>query len=178
MAGLEAPERVTLGAWPNDKLRVPAVVGTAKNRLIHDNRNDLAAWTEKHNRYSTVEARRQSSERIRCRQIGLLRGLIHPPVGISRQRFVYARLPLTCRAVSNFLRIYIVNLGFLDGWPGLAHAGLWAFGFFLLTDAKMIELETGDGESARSRHPKCDPLQQVGPGGVEQSTSMLDEARV
>ncbi|MFH0806286.1 MAG: glycosyltransferase family 2 protein [Candidatus Brennerbacteria bacterium] len=103
--------------------------------FVDENRKGLAAWTEKHNDFSTREARARSaetqSETILGGQAGRKRWF--------KQNF-YGRLPLFCRAFIYFCYRYFFRLGFLDGIPGLIFHFLQGFWHQFLTDAKEYEM--------------------------------------
>jgi glycosyltransferase involved in cell wall biosynthesis len=85
--------------------------------LEHHSYRDLDDYLGKSNRYTTLLARQR-----------LARGDRFSPVGAA------LRLPW------GFGRRYLLQLGFLDGWPGFAHAALSAYYDFLKV-AKLRDLE-------------------------------------
>lgn len=101
------------------------------------NLNGIGWWTEKHNRYATLEA------------IETLRG--QPTVaGLAlnarTKRFIkqhfYLHLPVGLRAALYFAYRYFLQLGFLDGWPGIVFATLQAGWYRFLVDVKVYELQS------------------------------------
>lgn len=81
----------------------------------------VAAWFERHNSYSTMEAARLYEERsARLRMpAGSLRD---PSVRRRLAKHLFYRLPM--RPWIAFLGLYVVRGGFLDGWPGLQYCRL------------------------------------------------------
>jgi glycosyltransferase involved in cell wall biosynthesis len=81
----------------------------------------VAAWFERHNSYSTMEAARLCEERSVRLRVGV--GSLQDPA--ARRRFakqLFYRLPM--RPWMAFLGLYVVRGGFLDGWPGLQYCRL------------------------------------------------------
>lgn len=104
------------------------------------NLNSLSWWTEKHNRYATLEA----IEVIRAEHgAALASGLRSQNQLLYRHRLrllIYAHLPLGARALAYFVYRYIILLGFLDGWQGLAFHGLQGGWYRFLVDLKVLEM--------------------------------------
>lgn len=102
--------------------------------------DSLDNWTERHNRWASLEAAEQLA--------GDATGRIRPKITgnpIERKRFLrlafYGRAPLLLRPFFLFLFDYIVRLGFLDGRPGLIFHVLQRFWFRFLVDAKIYEMK-------------------------------------
>jgi glycosyltransferase involved in cell wall biosynthesis len=100
-------------------------VARLRHELDHHAYPTIAAWVEKHNRYSSWEA--EQYERF-------LREPVSPGIGRGKRlkrrlKKVYLRLPL--RPLVRFVYAYFVRLGFLDGFPGLVFCTLLAFYDFL-----------------------------------------------
>ena len=91
--------------WSDDlvheKVLYAVTPGTLSGDLLHDSADDLAAYLDRQNRYTTLAAR-QAYEL--GRSSGVLRLLFSPVV--------------------RFFKFYVLRLGFLDGAPGAAMA--WA----------------------------------------------------
>jgi hypothetical protein len=85
--------------------------------LEHHSYRDLADYLGKSNEYTTLLAKQR-----------LERGDRFSPVGAA------LRLPW------GFGKRYLLQLGFLDGWPGFAHAALSAYYDFLKV-AKLKDLQ-------------------------------------
>jgi glycosyltransferase involved in cell wall biosynthesis len=121
--------------------------------LIDENLNNIGWWIAKHNNYATREAIDLLNIRYRFEN--------HTPeasiVGssqVSRKRWlkerIYARMPIGFRAILYFGIRYIVQLGFLDGKPGLLFHFLQGFWYRLLVDLKVREIETLSAATNRS----------------------------
>lgn len=119
------------------------VVDGPVGRLTHDYidvlTDDLSKWTERHNRWASLEARELLA--------GEGAGEVTPRFAgnpIERKRFlrsrVYRRVPLFVRPFLLFIFDYVFRLGFLDGRPGLIFYTLQRFWFRFLVDAKLYEL--------------------------------------
>jgi glycosyltransferase involved in cell wall biosynthesis len=109
------------------------------------NLNDLTFFSEKHNRYATLEAIEVINQRL---------GLFDRAQGISvkdtwgqasARRVVkeslYNRLPFTIGSFLYFLWRYVFRLGFLDGRTGLVYHFLQGWWYRFLVGAKVMEME-------------------------------------
>ena len=86
--------------------------------IVHNDRKPFAAWLDRHNRYSSLEAEAR------------LRPPSTAPTGSAGMKhWVRTRLWrwLPARPVLFFLYVYIVRLGFLDGKAGLRIAAFYGF---------------------------------------------------
>jgi glycosyltransferase involved in cell wall biosynthesis len=105
----------------------------------HRDTKSVADWLEKHNRYSTLEARAQAAGDVTGEVMARFFG-----TAAERRmwlRTVYFRLP--GRSGLYFLYRYVLRLGFLDGRAGFRSAVLYA-GFLYWIDLKRAELrQTG-----------------------------------
>jgi len=97
---------------------------------------DVATWVEKHNRYSTWEARLQVEA-----QSGAISGDADLDAGLARKRRL-RRLAwsLPCRPTLRFLYHYVWRAGFLDGYRGFVFCRLMAWYEFLCA-SKARELQ-------------------------------------
>jgi glycosyltransferase involved in cell wall biosynthesis len=121
------------------------VVDGPVGRLEHDYidilTDSLTSWTDRHNRWATLEAAElmafQSNIQVQPRWSGS---------PIERKRFlrtkVYKSFPLFARPFLLFLFDYLVRGGFLDGKPGLIFHVLQRFWFRFLVDAKIYEMRS------------------------------------
>jgi len=101
----------------------------------------ISQWIARHNRYTSEEA--AEFKRLRGQSI-VLRDLLNgDPVKRRRAlKRLGARLPL--RPVWLFLYLYVVRLGFLDGYPGWLYCCL-VFSNMVATDAKVREFASRAG---------------------------------
>lgn len=104
------------------------------------NLNSLSWWTEKHNRYSTLEA----IETLRAEHRAALEAGLRTSDSVLKKHrirlYIYAHLPLGLRALAYFVYRYFFRLGLLDGWQGLAFHGLQGGWYRFLVDLKVIEM--------------------------------------
>jgi glycosyltransferase involved in cell wall biosynthesis len=119
-----------------------------RHELDHHAYPTIAAWVEKHNRYSSWEA--EQHERF-------LREPVPASIGRSKRlkrrlKKLYLRLPM--RPVARFLYAYVGRLGFLDGRPGLVFCGLLAF-YDLLSAAKVYERKLAGLDAAARPVPSA-----------------------
>ncbi len=110
--------------WSDDlvheKVLFAVTPGTLDGDLLHDSSDDLTAYLERQNRYTTLAAR-QAYER------GLNAGIAH----------------LLASPLVRFFKFYVLRLGFLDGVPGLLHISIGCMNSYLKY-AKLIELRKAD----------------------------------
>jgi glycosyltransferase involved in cell wall biosynthesis len=110
--------------WSDDlvheKVLFAVTPGTLKGDLMHDSSDDLAAYLDRQNRYTTLAAR-QAFEQGRSANV----------------------LHLLCSPVVRFLKFYLMRLGFLDGLPGLLHISIGCMNSYLKY-AKLIELRRAE----------------------------------
>lgn len=101
---------------------------------------DLSAWIEKHNRYSSLEAKTVLDE-VLANTIGLKPRLFGNKA--QRARWVkqncFYKLPPFFRPVLYFLYRYIIRLGFLDGRRGFLFHFLHGLWYRMLVDGKIYE---------------------------------------
>jgi glycosyltransferase involved in cell wall biosynthesis len=115
-------------------------------RVVHLNRDfvdhnmkSLTWWTEKHNRYSSLEA---AGHLLRwgCDSGSSETKGRHASVKRWFKTNIYYRFPGGLRAVLYFIYRYVIRAGFLDGKEGAIFHFLQAFWYRALVDAKVEEV--------------------------------------
>jgi glycosyltransferase involved in cell wall biosynthesis len=110
--------------WSDDlvheKVLFSVTPGTLGGDLMHDSFDDLAAYLERQNRYTTLAARQAFEQ---GRGASVLHLVLSPAV--------------------RFVKFYLVRLGFLDGLPGLVHISIGCMNSYLKY-VKLIELRKAD----------------------------------
>jgi len=115
-------------------------VGELKSRILHDDQSPLFKFIERHNKYSSWEARRYLTHCGNRTESGMSLTF--------RQRVKYALLESSWLSVFYFVYTYFVRGGLLDGKPGLHYAIYKAMYFFDIS-RKIAELRrTGSFKSA------------------------------
>ena len=113
--------------WSDDlvheKVLYAVTPGTLAGDLLHDSSDDLTAYLERQNRYTTLAARQALEQ---GRSAGVLHLLLSPVV--------------------RFIKFYVLRLGFLDGIPGLLHISIGCINSYVKY-AKLIELRRAEGRS-------------------------------
>jgi glycosyltransferase involved in cell wall biosynthesis len=131
----------------HEHMVVDGPTGFLSGHLEHNDRRGLEVYMDKHNKYSTLEAReifraRQglSSEKFEGRLLG---------TAPQRRRWIKRHLYARARPkwLLRFLYSYIVKLGFLDGLTGLRFC-LFMSAYELLIDLKLAELKQQAREPA------------------------------
>ncbi len=136
----------------HERLLVDGSVGRLDTPLIHEDFKDLEAYIDRHNRYSTWEAR--------LRQMYLENGqygsqTIKPNIfgnAQERRRFlkkIAVRIPF--EPLWWFLYHYVLRLGFLEGRPGLIASRIRA-DYIAQVRAKMYELRKRATASGERKH--------------------------
>jgi glycosyltransferase involved in cell wall biosynthesis len=100
----------------------------------------VSHWIERHNSYSTLEARQILQNRLEHKAFSLVRALRAPDFHERRfhQKELFYRLPW--RPVVKFCVLYFLKRGFLDGRAGLTYAILAAFYEYMIV-VKVREFE-------------------------------------
>jgi glycosyltransferase involved in cell wall biosynthesis len=110
--------------WSDDlvheKVLYAVTPGTLRGDLMHDSSEDLAAYIERQNRYTTLAARQAF-------ELGRSANLAH----------------LLFSPLVRFLKFYVFRLGFLDGVAGLAHISVGCMNSYFKY-AKLIELRRAE----------------------------------
>lgn len=118
-----------------------------KGGFADHNLFDLAAFTEKHNKYASREALDVVNKRFNLSKtesaLGPSRGSGVQQAKLKRmiKDRIYNRIPFELSAFGYFLYRYIIRLGFLDGRRGLTYHVLQGFWYRFLAGAKVQELE-------------------------------------
>lgn len=106
--------------WSDDlvheKVLFAVTPGTLRGDLMHDSFDDLAAYLERQNRYTTLAARQAYEQ---GRGANVLHLFFSPAV--------------------RFLKFYVMRMGFLDGLPGLLHISIGCMNSYVKY-MKLIEL--------------------------------------
>lgn len=107
-------------------------VGRLRHPYDHYNfSKGVSEWVEKHNRYSTAEARQLVSDPVTFNEaFGRICGAQTREASQQAVKAMAGCLPL--RPVIRFLYLYLWKWGFLDGRPGFDYCVLMAFYEFLI----------------------------------------------
>lgn len=119
---------------------VEGQVRILKGDIIDVITDSLTTFTERHNRWSSLEAGEQLNAEQRAGGRRVKAKLTGTPM--EQRRFLksaYERLPLFVRPCLYFVIRYFFRLGFLDGRRGLVFHFLQGFWFRFLIDAKIFE---------------------------------------
>jgi len=121
----------------HEHMIVDGPTGRLRHLMNHEDRRGLEHLIAKHNRYSTLEARELTRERISKKVDDA--GPLERGIATRRwlKRHVLPRLPLS--GFWRFLYMYIFRLGILDGLPGLRFCLLLST-YDLLISLKLAEI--------------------------------------
>ena len=110
--------------WSDDlvheKVLYAVTPGTLEGDLLHDSSDDISAYLERQNRYTTLAAR-QAFEQGRGANV----------------------LHLLLSPVVRFIKFYVLRLGFLDGMAGLIHISIGCMNSYIKY-AKLAELRRAE----------------------------------
>jgi glycosyltransferase involved in cell wall biosynthesis len=133
----------------HERVLVDGPIGTLVTPLVHDDFKGLDAYIDRHNRYSTWEARhrhhflktgRWGNDSIRARLFGNAQ---------ERRRFLkFIAVRMPCEAILWFLYHFVARGGFLEGYPGYVASRIRA-NYIADVRAKVYELDH-PGASRRS----------------------------
>ncbi len=114
-------------------------IGYLKHDIIHDDQKTLSDWLEKHNRYSTWDARVYYNFLHDGKKWGLK--MLFSRDAVRRKRAMkrlFVRFPF--RPFFRFLWMYFLKFGFLDGKQGFIFCMLMSMHEFAIS-AKLWDLE-------------------------------------
>lgn len=132
----------------NEDIESDGAVGFLRTHFHHfPFSKGVAAWIDRHNRYSSLEARRLLAERSEPLSAGDV-GILDPAKRRRLAKRIFYRLP--CRPLIAFLGLYLVRGGVLDGWAGLQYCRLRAMYEYMIT-LKMRELSSSVSPRSGSR---------------------------
>ena len=124
----------------HEHMVVDGPTGFLPGHLEHNDRRGLEVYMDKHNKYSTLEAREifraargESAESFEGRLLGTA-----PQRRRWIKRHIYSRV--RPKWLFRFLYSYVVRLGFLDGMTGLRFC-LFMSSYELLIDLKLAEIK-------------------------------------
>jgi len=144
---LVRPDRVKYAREVNEVLEPTGAVFNLVEPFDHYPFNQgIAHWVNKHNQYSTMEARLVLATRRGEVAFSLSKALFERDFNVRRfhQKELFYRLP--ARPVVKFLLVYIAKRGFLDGQAGFIYAMLQAIYEYMIV-LKTAELEKQSGET-------------------------------
>ena len=109
----------------HEHMVVQGSVGYLQNDLIHADERGLAAWLQRHNHYSTLEAQARAAAQTSIKT-GLEPGWLGSPVQRKRviKELIWPHLP--AKPLLWFVYMYILRAGFLDGRQGFSFCVLQA----------------------------------------------------
>ncbi|SRR5579885_653675 len=133
------PERICFERDVNLRCAAQGREGFLENHFLHYSFNKgLDAWYEKHNKYSSFEARESvrslRNEAFEWRDLFAWRDQVRRRRALKEMSF---RLPF--RPTLRFLYMYLIRRGFLDGWPGYVYCRLLSAYEYMIV-LKMAEI--------------------------------------
>jgi len=136
------PQVASVEGLVNEHVNVAGHSQYLKHDFVDHNLKNISQWIEKHNKYTTQEARAlwhyKSNKTIGTQslsfknQTGKKQWLRHK---------IWNRLPMIMRPFLYFFYRYIFRLGFLDGRVGFVYHFLQGYWLWLLVDVKYIEMK-------------------------------------
>ena len=135
------PSRITYERLVNPVTKVDGPVGDVQGYLDHfPFSKGLDHWFQRHNAYSRMEAEQILMDRAAGRSFSLARALFAkaPQERRFHQKELFYRLPL--RPTIQFLVLYVLKRGFLDGRAGYTYARMRAI-YEAMIEIKLAELQ-------------------------------------
>lgn len=133
-----------IDAGPREYLALRGKVGTLRHDMIHENNRGLSAWIIKADMLAEWEADELLTGAGKAR---LASATASEYVELKRSRWlrdmIWHRVPMFVRPFLLFILRYVIQLGFLDGAPGLSYAVLKHFWYPFLISAKYYEKSRG-----------------------------------
>jgi glycosyltransferase involved in cell wall biosynthesis len=134
----------------NEHLTVSGNAGYLGSTLVHQDRQGVSRWIEKHDRYAALEAglifRTQSTTRS---DKGRLLGTRAQRTRWIRDR-VWRHLPALLRPWIYFFVRFVMLGGFLDGRSGFTFHFLHALWYQTLIDIKLLELQKAEAANPKT----------------------------
>lgn len=152
------------GGWEVEGHYQPVLDGHAgrlRHPVLHWDRKPLAAWFDRHNRYSDWEAALRASRRMAAMRAT-------EPFRRRWLKALFAAWP--CKGLAAFMHTYVWRLGFLDGAPGL-HFALargfyyWQVGLKRRERASAIQGAPRPRPGAAGRIAPCSDSRSAAPPG-------------
>jgi glycosyltransferase involved in cell wall biosynthesis len=137
---LVRPQKVRYEREINEVLKVDGTIHELSQPFDHHPfARGLGYWLERHNGYSTLEARLSALSRRGETQFSVFKALLGRDFNERRyhQKELFYRLP--ARPMIRFLYLYVVRMGFLDGYAGFTYAALQGYYEYMIV-LKMREL--------------------------------------
>jgi glycosyltransferase involved in cell wall biosynthesis len=138
------PDKIRWERLVNPVAVIDGPSGKIPEHIIHYSfSKGLGEWINKHNEYARLEAR----EALRTVRSGLVdfRGVFSRDPVRRRKALKALSFHMPFRPLLRFLYMYILRLGFCDGWPGLTYCRLIAMYEFLI-DLNVTELKRREQE--------------------------------
>jgi glycosyltransferase involved in cell wall biosynthesis len=138
------PEKIRYERLVNPVSIADGPIGSVSGYLDHfPFGKGMSHWLDRHNSYSTLEARQIMENRDRQASFSLLKAFSARDFHERRfhQKELFYRIPL--RPLVKFLILYIVKRGFLDGRAGLRYALLQAiYEYMIVLKVRELEVES------------------------------------
>lgn len=125
----------------NEHIHVSGKTSSLKNDFIDDNKKGFAAWIEKHNNYSKLEAEQLFQLKINSDNNDVNIGTQQAERKHWIKLKIWNNLPILLRPLIYFLYRYFFRLGFLDGKKGFIYHFMQGYVFWLWVDIKYLELK-------------------------------------
>jgi glycosyltransferase involved in cell wall biosynthesis len=127
--------------WSDDPVHERVVtdetVGTLAGDLLHDSAESLERYLEKQNRYTTLQAERLAARGVR-------------PGAVAT----------ALRPLARFLKMYLLRLGFLDGFPGFVHIAIGCWNTFTKNVKARALADARARPATRSAHSSSSELER------------------
>ncbi len=135
------PQTAILDDAINEHIVVNGKVKKLKNDFVDHNLKGIEFWTEKHNRYTNLEAEylwTAKTENIKSKNLRF-------NIQVERKKWIrqniWNHLPLLLKPFLYFIYRYFFRMGFLDGKEGFIYHLLQGGWRYFLVDVKYLEMK-------------------------------------
>jgi glycosyltransferase involved in cell wall biosynthesis len=152
------PEKMRYERLVNPLSIVDGPVGLIRGYLDHfPFSKGMTHWLNRHNSYSSLEARQIIENRSQGRSFSLAQVFLAKDFSDRRfqQKELFYRLP--ARPLIKFLLLYIAKRGFLDGQSGFTYAALQSIYEYMIV-LKTREMSTENQKTGRRANEKWEAL--------------------
>jgi glycosyltransferase involved in cell wall biosynthesis len=133
------PDKVRFERLVNPTPVVRGAHGHLRSSLLHYNfSKGLTEWIAKHNQYALFEA--MEGMKIVRGEAGPSPSLLSRDKALRRKALKTLSFHFPCRPTLRFLYMYVLRLGFLDGWAGLVYCRLMAmYEYIIVLDMEELK---------------------------------------
>jgi glycosyltransferase involved in cell wall biosynthesis len=135
------PKKATIYGAVNEHILIDGEVAKLKYDVVDHNLKDVAAWVNKHNKYTDLEALRLWQSKSTKEKSGFFASFMKLEWKDWVRENIWNHLPLLIKPFFYFFYRYFIRLGFLDGKVGFIYHLLQGWWYYFMIDVKYIEIK-------------------------------------